>query len=197
MEHALSQADVARAIGLSRSRYSRLERGLVPQLAIHTASRLAAVVGLDLSIRTYPGGRPVRDAIHASLIGALRPLVHVALSYRLEVPMPQPGDRRAWDAVIAGRGWRFGVEAETRPTDVQAMLRRIALKERDGDVNGVILLLADTRHNRDLLRHYGQLLEPQFPVPGAEALAALAGGRPPAGNAVILLPLPRAREAHT
>jgi hypothetical protein len=160
-------------------------------MTLLAASRMAAAVGLEVSVRAFPGGEPLRDAPHAALVGALRPVLHIALRYRTEVPMPQPGDRRAWDAVIAGPGWRFGVEAETRPTDLQALMRRVALKERDGAVDGVILLLSDTRHNRAIVRDHGDVLRAQFPLVGVAALAALREGRQPEGNAVILLPNPR------
>ncbi|MFL5716425.1 MAG: helix-turn-helix domain-containing protein [Chloroflexota bacterium] len=49
-------ADVAREIGISQSQYSRIERGLAASLSIESASVLLAAVGLELSIRSYPGG---------------------------------------------------------------------------------------------------------------------------------------------
>jgi transcriptional regulator with XRE-family HTH domain len=139
--YGLSQDDVARAIGMSRSRYSRIERGLVPTVSLVTAAEMLAVVGLDLSVRTYPSGEPIRDAAHAALLERLRRLLHGSLRWRTEVPLPDPRERRAWDAVVSGRDaiglWQMGVEAETRPRDLQALERRLALKERDGGVDAV------------------------------------------------------------
>src|SRR3990170_5607742 len=74
-----------------------------------------------------------------------------------------PGDRRAWDAVVRGRGWCAGVEAETRLRDAQATARRIGLKARDGDVDHVVLLLADTRRNREALAVAREALRGAFP----------------------------------
>jgi transcriptional regulator with XRE-family HTH domain len=188
--HGLSQAAVARAIGVSRSRYSRIERGLAPALAIATAAEMLAVVGLDLSLRAYPAGPPLRDAAHGALLERARVHLHRSLRFATEVPLPAAGDRRAWDAVISGGDaqgpWRIGVEAETRPNDGQALERRVALKERDGDVDCVVLLLADTRHNRAFVRALPGLRE-RFVVHGSRALALLRVGARPEGNAIVLL----------
>jgi len=71
---------------------------------------------------------------------------------------------------------------------VQALQRRVALKRRDDpNITGVVLLLADTRHNRDLLREHGEALRTDFPVDGSRFLAALAAGRIPGGSGVVLL----------
>jgi hypothetical protein len=101
--------------------------------------------------------------------------------------MPIRGDLRAWDAMIRGTGWVEGVEAESRPRDLQAVRRRIALKERDSGVGAVILLLADTRHNRELVRAHDEALGADFPIPGKAALELLRAGRNPGGSSVVLL----------
>jgi hypothetical protein len=51
----------------------------------------------------------------------------------------------------------------------------------------MILLLADTRHNRAFLRAAGDSLVADFPVPGSIALERLAAGRDPGGSSIILL----------
>jgi transcriptional regulator with XRE-family HTH domain len=187
LDRGLSQDRVGSAVGLSGSRVSRLERGLDDSLTFDQAARLLAVVGLELSVRAYPGGRPIRDSAHAALIGRLRSRLHRSLRLRTEVPLPVSGDQRAWDAVISGHGWLLGVEAETRPRDLQALERRLALKRRDGGVEHVVLLLTDSRHNRDLVRAYGRDLAESFPVPGRRALELLVAGVDPIGSAVLLL----------
>jgi transcriptional regulator with XRE-family HTH domain len=188
LAHGLSQADVARALRLSRSRYSRIERGLSPELSFQTASRMMAVLGLELSARAHPVGEPIRDAAHAALLGRLRTRLHPSLQWRTEVPLPLPGDRRAWDAVITERGgWRVGVEAETRPRDLQALERRLAIKARDGDMDTILLLLANTRHNRDLVRGRPAEWGDRFPLAGRRALELLGAGVRPPGDSVVLL----------
>ena len=77
-----------------------------------------------------------------------------------------PRDFRAWDAVVSGVGWTIGVEAETHVRDLQALERRLALKQRDGAMSLVILLLADTRHHRELMSGPGMTLRsaPRLPI---------------------------------
>lgn len=183
----LSQEDISAALGISRSQYSRIERGQSTDLSIPMATRLFAVLGYELSVKAYPAGDPIRDAAHAALLERLRSLLHPSLVWRTEVPLPIVGDPRAWDAVIRSRTFRAGVEAETRFRDQQALDRRLALKERDGDLDLLILLMLDSRPNRDAVRMHSDWVKQRFPVPGTRALELLAAGLNPGGNALILL----------
>jgi hypothetical protein len=156
--------------------------------SIDQISRLAAVLGLDLSIRLHPAGDPVRDTAHLALLDRLRRRLHPTLGWQTEVPMPIPGDRRAWDAVIKVKDVRIGVEAVTRLTDIQELERRLALKRRDSDFDHVILLLANTRTNRDArVGAGGRSLLDAFPIKPRAVLEALADGRDPPGSSVITL----------
>lgn len=184
----LSIDQVAKALGISNAEVSRIERALSPRVPFVTLARFAAVVGLDLAAKLYPGATPVRDLPQAELIGDFRSLLHPVLLWAAEVHLPIPGDQRAWDALVSGTGWRFGVEAETAPRDGQAIARRIHLEERDGDVDGVVLIVRDTRTTREFLAGAAEYLAPQFPVRSREALLHLRrGGRPP-GNAIVVVP---------
>lgn len=129
--HGLSLEVVAREARISAAELSRIERALVRGTGMVVLSRLCAVVGLDLTARAYPGGSPIRDAGHARLLARLRAHLHESLRWLTEVPLPNPGDPRAWDAMIRGAGWRYGTEAEPNPIDGQALIRRLTLKERD------------------------------------------------------------------
>jgi hypothetical protein len=79
------------------------------------------------------------------------------------------------------------VEAETRLRDVQALLRRLSLKQRDADVDRIALVVADTRHNRHVLRLAAAEFAAAFPVLGRDALASLRAGSLPTGSSVIVL----------
>lgn len=138
------------ACGLSRTIVERIESGTRPT-TIHEFAAYGAVVGLDVRLRAYPAGDPIRDAGQQRLLERLRVRLDPSLTWRTEVPLRMEGDLRAWDAVIRGRGWRVAVEAETVLEDLQALERRVTLKQRDGDVGHVILLVADTRRNRRAL----------------------------------------------
>lgn len=172
---------------LSVSELSRIERALVPGVGVVTAARLCAVVGLDLSVRAYPGGTPIRDARHAALLSWFRARLHPSLRWSTEAPLPNPGDQRAWDATVRGEGWRYGTEAELNPIDGQALIRRLTLKQRDGRVDGVILLLPDTRQARLFRREFADLLASDFPVSARTALECLGVGADPGGSAIVII----------
>jgi transcriptional regulator with XRE-family HTH domain len=186
LDRAISLADLSHATRLSPSQISRIERGLTRNLGIPQIARLLAAVGLDLSARAYPAGEPIRDVAHQRLLASLRARLHPSLVWRTEVPLPIQGDLRAWDAVILGRSWQVGVECETRPRDLQALERRIALKERDGGLHSLVLLLRDSEHNRRLVQGAAGLVA-RFPTPGPRALALLGEGKSPGGNAIVRL----------
>jgi hypothetical protein len=178
---------VGAALGWSRTKVGRAERGSLAAFSVADLAEHAAVVGLTLSAKLYPDGSPVRDAAHLALIARFRAQLASGLKLATEVPLPNPGDGRAWDAVIFGAGASIGVEAETRLRDVQALTRRIALKQRDAGFERVVLLIASSRTNRRLLREHGPALATSFPVKGLSAMRALAAGRDPGGGAVIAL----------
>jgi transcriptional regulator with XRE-family HTH domain len=187
LDRNLSGAAVAGSAGISAAQYSRIERGLVGRITIEQATTLLAAVGLTLSVRVFPWGEPIRDAAHAALLDRLRTELHRSLRVLSEVPFPAPGDRRAWDLLVTGTDWRHGFEAETRPRDLQALERRIALKARDGGVDGVSLVLLDSRHNREFVRLHSTSLRERFPVPGTRALELLRAGVDPGIGSVMLL----------
>lgn len=186
-EHGLSQSAVGRAAGISSSQVSRIERGQTKCLSIRQIARLLAVVGLELSVRAYPAGQPIRDAAHRALLERLRARVSPAIAWRFEVPLGRTGDQRAWDAVLLIGSSQIAVEAETRPRDVQALQRRISLKRRDDPgIASVVLLLADTRYNRSLFREYGEAFLADLPLAATEIMAALKVGRDPGGSGIVL-----------
>jgi hypothetical protein len=140
------------------------------------------------------------------LLERLRAVISPTLSWRTEVPLPNPGDQRAWDAMIVGharsggptsdgpgtdavgiRSFRVGIEAETRPRDAQALQRRLALKRREGGVDHVIVLLAATRGNRAFLREAWPALAADFPVSARDVIKALAAAGDPAGSAIVVM----------
>jgi transcriptional regulator with XRE-family HTH domain len=183
----LSLREVGSAAGVSRTKVWRLERGMSGEVTLSSISRVAAAVGLEASLRLFPAGDPIRDIAHVRLLERLHARIHPQLRWRTEVPLPIPGDLRAWDATIAGLGFVIGVEAETRIRDMQAVTRRTNLKQKDGDVDQVILLVADTRANRLALRLGATDLRIAFPVSQRDCLRALGDGRDPGGSSIIVL----------
>jgi transcriptional regulator with XRE-family HTH domain len=181
----LSRAAVAASSGLSRSALERLEMG-TRRSTIRELAAVGAAVGLDVRLRAYPAGDPIRDAGQQRLLERLRIRCHPSLGWATEVAIPIDGARRAWDAVISGGHWRIGVEAETVLDDLQAVDRRLSLKQRDGEVDHVILLVADTRRNRRALAA-GASAFTRLNADPRTILASLAAGREPASSAIVVL----------
>jgi transcriptional regulator with XRE-family HTH domain len=190
VQAGLSQAEIGRAIGSSHARVGRFERGEVEYPDLEFLGAYCAVLGLDLVVRAYPAGDPIRDRAQLALLERLRSRLHPTLRWRTEVTLPIEGDLRAWDAEIVGSQsgrWRARVEAETRVSDGQALERRLALKVRDDPDGHLILLVSDTRANRAALRSLQVGLRELLPLAMREIMTALAAGRDPGGSGIVIL----------
>jgi transcriptional regulator with XRE-family HTH domain len=183
----LSLKATAESVGLSESTFSRLERGRLTNVTVDQLALACSAVGLKFTGRAYPDGDPVRDAGHTRLLMRLRTVLDPRARWRTEVPMPIPGDLRAWDAQIQLGGAVVAVEAEMRVGDLQALERRIALKCRDGGLELVILVVADTRGNRHVLREHREALRARFPLDTRAVLKALREGRLPEASGIVVL----------
>ena len=144
-------------------------------------------MGLKLLVRAIPGTGLALDAGQLALIGRLRAQLPPSVRVRTEVPLPIPGDRRAWDAVLDLTPDDLPVEAETRMRDIQAIDRRCALKLRDSPFDRMVLLVADTANNRTILQQYREQLRASFPLDTRAALRALRAGRTPETSAIVIL----------
>ncbi len=187
---------MARAARISQSQLARIELGRNRMVSVEVVTIVASFVGLDLVCATYPGQRVLRDEPQTMLLQAFRDFLGEAWWWRYEVQVGS-GDQRAWDARVRHRrtGVEFVIEAETRLHDVQALLRRIALKRGDASVR-VILLVAATRNNRLVLDIARDAFHAEFPTDTRACLAALSKGRDPGSDAVVILE-PRARRERT
>jgi len=186
----LSQAEVAVAAGVSRRSYQRIEAGTMGNLTIASAARVASVLGLDVAVRAYPGANAMRAAAHGARLARVMGCVAPPLTYGTEVPLPQSSDRpfeqRAWDAMVTGAGKRTSFEMEMRLRDAQALERRLALKRRDDPVDGLVLLVADTRGNRRALRENPTLFPNMTRLAYGELARLLRAGQHPP-DAVVLV----------
>ena len=182
-----TQAWVAQRIGSCQARISLIERGRCPAVTVSQLHRQAAAVGLRLWIRVYPGGRRLLDAPQLALLERLRARAASAWRWEHEVPMPKAGDLRALDARISVADCTIAIEAITRLVDVQAQTRSARLKRRDVSADRLVLLISDTNANHRAVREAGPALLADFPMSPRAALVALAAGRDPGGDAVLLL----------
>jgi len=188
----ISYAEIGRAIRLAPGQVARILRGKLASVTFVRAAQILAAVGLKLAASAFPEGPAVRETGQRALLDRLRRRISRELAWSEEVPvieLPVPGeaDHRAWDAGIDGPDCRCRVDAEAHVGDLQAVARRVALKQRDGREPCVILLLADTKHHRALLASAGDGLRARFPISQRAALAALKAGQSPGGNALVLL----------
>jgi transcriptional regulator with XRE-family HTH domain len=191
----LSLDVVARAIGVSPSLVSRIERHEIRWPRADHLGAMAAGLGLDLRLNAYPAGEAVRDRVQLLLLPAFRDRIHPSIAWRCEVGLPIRGDRRAWDAVaVAPDGGWTGIEGISRMGEVDGIVRRANLKQRDDPrISRVVLVVADTVRNREALRLGAATVRPDFPLDTRGVLGPLAAGRTPPLNGVVLLRLPGGR----
>jgi hypothetical protein len=183
----LSQASAGASAAMSHAQWGRIERGELLDLSFGQASRAAFAVGLRLDVRCYPDGDPARDAGQLALLERFRRRIPPGATWDTEVPLPIPGDRRAWDALVTLRGRRAGCEGETRLGDLQGLERRLRLKLRDGAVDVLIVIVADTVTNRRVLEVHREGLRSLLPLDGRQVLASLGAGGLPDRNGLIVL----------
>jgi hypothetical protein len=177
---------MGRLLGCAQSEYWRFENGEVSCDLVRLAE-VAAILGLDLSVSFHPAGEPIRDKGQQALTRRFRRLLASAWHVAAEMSLPMPGDPRVWDLLLRLADHVVGVEAETRVRDVQALVRRIRARERDGGTDAVLLVLSDSAHNRTLVGDLREALGVDFATPPRALLAALREGRPLPGSGVILL----------
>ena len=70
--------------------------------------------------------------------------------------------------------------------DLQALERDINLKRRDAALDRMILLVRDSRRNRDILRST-DVLQRSFPLSTRAVMAALTRGQDPGADGIVIL----------
>lgn len=172
---------------MSHAQLGRIERAEIEHLTIEQAALACAAVGLRLITRAVPDADPALDSGQLATFNRLRAELPPRTPVRTEVPLPLPGDRRAWDAVISLEGGDLPVEIEARLRDIQALNRRCALKRRDAGVSVMILVVADTDWNRRMLRLHREDLRASFPLDTRAVMRALRAGRTPEASGIVVL----------
>jgi transcriptional regulator with XRE-family HTH domain len=183
----MSLDETGKRAGMSGSQLARIERAKLAAPTLDQLCRAARGVGLRPSLLLYPEGPPVRDRASLATLDRFEKLL-VALPLDREVPLPIRDDLRAWDGRIRTREGNASIECESKLEDVQAVSRRVALKQRDDPGSGVIILLVNrTARNRRILAEHREALRQQFPLDGAAIIRDLRSGRIPRASGILLL----------
>jgi transcriptional regulator with XRE-family HTH domain len=175
----LSQAALARAIGVTRSVVCRLEQG-DPAVTNQTRARAAAALGADFRVAVYPAGAPlIHDAAHARLVEALLRKCDPRWRVTVEAPVPGSG-RRSTDVRLDSPNDVVLMEIETHVQALEAIIREGAEKRvahaSEAPIQRIhsVLVLPPTRHHRALVASHPRIVAATFPTSSEVLLAALA-----------------------
>lgn len=178
----VSQAAVARAIGVDRATICRMEAG-DPTVADRIRARAAAVLGADFRLGLYPDAAPlIHDAAHARLVEALLRLRHPSWRAKVEAPVPGTG-RRSTDLRLDRGDATILFEVETHVHALEAIIREGEDKRSAVAAVGrrvhVILVLPPTRHHRTLVAAHPGTIKSAFPASTADIRRALTSADMP------------------
>ncbi len=176
----VSQAAVARAIGVDRARICRLEAGDA-SVSVRIRARAAAVLGGDFRLGLYPAAAPlIHDAAHARLVETLLQLRHPGWRARVEAPVPGLG-RRSTDLRLERADEIVLIEVETHIHALEAIIREIEDKRSAVAADAgagrrihVALVLPPTRHHRALVNAHPEIIGSAFPAASSDIRLALA-----------------------
>lgn len=185
----ISQAALAKAAGIAPAQVSRLEGDIASDVTVVRLAEIASLLGMELSVGLHPIGDPIRDKGQQALGKRFDGLLADAWQVTNETLLPMAGDQRAWDKLLRLKAddYRVGVDLETRIRDIQALTRRTRMRERDGGVDVILVVLADTATNRQLAVELRASLGQGYETQPREILAALRAGRRLNGSGVILV----------
>jgi DNA-binding XRE family transcriptional regulator len=192
----LSQAAVARAIGVARSAICDLEAG-DEGASLRLRARAAAVLGAEAGLGLYPASSPlISDATQARLLESLIKMLHGSWHPTVEAPVPGPG-RRSIDLRLDGQEDVVLIEVESRVRTLEAAVRElhderaaVALAEPGQRPIHVVLVLPPTHHHRALVRSHLALINVTFPIPSRLLEAATRGGGRWPGDGILWLAKP-------
>jgi transcriptional regulator with XRE-family HTH domain len=186
-----SQARVARRAGVAQASVARFEAGNT-HLTLPVMVAIMAAVGLDVSLRAFPGGGvSLRDSGQLALADGLCAEANQAWKAHLEAPTG-PGSMQAADILFQGARAGIHVELESNFVDLQAQLRngtlkRDALQQRLGFPVAFVLGLRDSPTNRAAVAAHRSVVLAALPAGSREVFAAIRNGTPLARDGLVWL----------
>jgi transcriptional regulator with XRE-family HTH domain len=189
MDAGISQRRLADEAGVPQSHVSEIERG-VAEASLTTLVAISTVLGADASIRLFPATGPrIRDHVQAAIVEALLRDVHPTWKRFVEVPVWRPAH-----GVI---DVAFGRPDVVLACEVHSQLRRLEQLIRWGREKAdalpsaeawpmlsggsrpaisQVLVLRNTRSNRDVARSFEATLRATYVATTSDALCALRDG---------------------
>ncbi len=179
----LSQAAVAREVGVSRSAISKLELGY-PGSALRLRFRVATVLGGDLRLSLFAESGPhIRDTAQARIVEWLLIQADPARRPTVEATVPGPG-RRSVDLRFDGPADIVLIEVETHVASLEEIIRELhskreavaqAIAQAGSPARGihVVLALPSSRHHRSIVRAHPRIITAAFPISSIRLARAL------------------------
>lgn len=188
----LSQRAVARAAGVSNATLSALERGLHDPTT-EVLARVGAALGMDLSVRLYPGTGPLlRDRHQAAMVEALLVILHERWRPSPEVWVTRPV-KGVIDLVLEPAGSSEPLVALEAQSELRRLEQQIrwahakaeALAETRTRSVAPLLLLRNTRATRAVVAEHATTVRAAYPARAADAFAAITSTAPCPGPAIL------------
>ena len=152
----------------------------------------AAVVGLSYSGKMFVGKSRLRDAtqLRDDQLVPREPQAGWGWRCRIEEPLAVTGDLRAFDLMLRADAARVAHEFVSRLRDVQGQVRPLLVKQRDGGIATLVLVLRDTAQNRRAVHDAGPALRDSFPLGTRATLQAIRERRDPGANGIVFWRVP-------
>ena len=197
LDAGASKAAVARAAGIDRTFYGRIEAGDAHP-SLETLVAIGVALGSDVSIRMFTGtGSPLTDHVSAamtqSLLGELAPVWRP----HLEVAVWRPArgvidlvlERRDTASLVAGevQSWLRRLEQLVRWSGQKAdsLGSSTLVGGRPTPLVSGLLVVRSTDANRTVARAYEAVMRTAYPARTADAVASLREGEPWPGAAIV------------
>lgn len=176
----LSRREASRLAQVSPQTQGRVEAG-DPSVAMDTACRDAAAVGLKLWAKAFPARSPsLRDTGQLRIAEHLRGQAHAAYRVALELAL---GNGRSADMVLFGPVEVMHAEIERRLADWQQQYRSAASKRDEIAASHhrpvrLVIAIEDNERNRRMAGEHGALIRSMLPAGPREVMRSVRTGEP-------------------